>query len=487
MSNQLEIRKFNIREADWKVDGKQLSNIRRLVFIVEQQVPEDEEWDGQDEDSWHWIATDNQDLPIGTARLLPDGQIGRMAVLNEHRKLGVGAALMEQAVTKARHLGIDSVYLNAQSHALGFYERGGFIKEGEEFIEAGIPHFRMTQALSPPEDNVQRQPAVAGTLELDVKSFDTSEANWREVARTIKRIRRRIFTEQSKDYSDEDDDDLDAIHWIATNQDGHTVGVIRMTADGHLSQFGVVGGYQRRGIGTSLLELARQRARRYALKQLQIIASAAADTTAAKFLNQAGFVSEDDHHFILKIEPEDTDLMRRAEPGVAFGDDVSYRLGEDKQLILLRGESDFQNIIIEMAGQAAQNIRIYSPVLSHDLYDQPKLNAICSRLARRNKYTKIEILVFDTHRMIKNGHALLSIARKLPSSIGIKVVDPEMRQQNLEYMLIDGRGVIYRPEADKFQGTACFSNITECNRLTRHFAANWESGILDPNLRQLRI
>ena len=91
---------LNIREADWKVNGKQLSNIRRLDFIVEQQVPEQEEWDGQDEDSWHWIATDNQDLPIGTARLLPDGQIGRMAVLNEHRKFGVGAALLEQAVEK---------------------------------------------------------------------------------------------------------------------------------------------------------------------------------------------------------------------------------------------------------------------------------------------------------------------------------------------------------------------------------------------------
>ena len=76
----------------------------------------------------------------------------------------------------------------------------------------------MTQVLPPPEDNVQRQPAVAATLELDVKSFDTSEVNWREVARTIKRIRRQVLAEQSKDYIDEDNDDLNAIHWLATNQ-----------------------------------------------------------------------------------------------------------------------------------------------------------------------------------------------------------------------------------------------------------------------------
>ncbi|MBT3832063.1 MAG: hypothetical protein HOF53_11450, partial [Gammaproteobacteria bacterium] len=58
----MELRQFNTREADWRTDGNQLSNIRRLVFIVEQKVPKDEEWDGKDEDSWHWLATDTKDV-----------------------------------------------------------------------------------------------------------------------------------------------------------------------------------------------------------------------------------------------------------------------------------------------------------------------------------------------------------------------------------------------------------------------------------------
>ena len=143
----MELQKFNIREADWSVDRRQLSDVRRRVFIIEQKVPWDEEWDGHDEASWHWIATDSSDLPIGTARLLPDGQIGRMAVLSQHRKHGVGAALLERTVEKARGLGFEQVYLNAQTHALGFYERSGFQAEGDEFMEADIPHIRMTQNL----------------------------------------------------------------------------------------------------------------------------------------------------------------------------------------------------------------------------------------------------------------------------------------------------------------------------------------------------
>ncbi|MFB0933322.1 MAG: GNAT family N-acetyltransferase, partial [Pseudomonadales bacterium] len=113
MSDQLEIRSFNIREATWRSDKSSLSNLRRIVFIVEQNVPQQEEWDGLDDDAWHWLATDEQDRPIGTSRLLPSGQIGRMAVIAEYRGKNIGRALLEQAVLKAQHLGFNEVYLNA--------------------------------------------------------------------------------------------------------------------------------------------------------------------------------------------------------------------------------------------------------------------------------------------------------------------------------------------------------------------------------------
>lgn len=494
MTESLQIRQFNIREAAWETDGGQLSNIRRIVFIVEQKVPKDEEWDGKDEQSWHWLASDDKDLPIGTARLLPDGQIGRMAVLGDHRKLGVGAALLEAAVEKARHLGMSQVFLNAQSHALGFYEKLGFVAEGEEFLEAGIAHYRMTQTLEPPVDKIQRKARVDSELAISVKPFDTSEVSWEEAGKRILRMRRQVLTTELKlnKAFEHDDGDLQSLHWIAENGEGHPIGAIRMSPSGDVSRLIVLDDYRHAGIGYSLLELTIQRARRLGLPQLRLSAL----NKVEAFFEKAGFCVEGEaslEHGVLMtpmsliVEPEDDELPHLVSRGESLNEDVTYQLGVDKHLILLRSESDFRNVILEMAGQAKRTIRIYSPLLSHDLFDHAHLRDICSRLARKNRYTRVEILIFDPHRVIKNGHALLNVARKLPSSIAIRVVDPEMRQLNHEYVLVDGEGVVYRQEHDNYEGTACFYDISQCNRLARQFTASWESGILDPNLRQIRI
>ncbi len=121
--------------------------IRHAVFVVEQHVPEALEWDGIDAGCAHAIAEDAASMPIGCGRLLRDGHIGRMAVLRECRGRGVGAALLALLVALARERGNDRAILNAQTHALPFYARFGFMPEGLEFTEAGIPHRTMTLTL----------------------------------------------------------------------------------------------------------------------------------------------------------------------------------------------------------------------------------------------------------------------------------------------------------------------------------------------------
>ncbi len=124
--------------------------VREQVFVTEQKVPLELEWDEWDERSDHAVARDTNGQAIGTARLLPDGRIGRMAVLREWRRRGVGAALMEALLQKAREQSLSRVTLHAQTHAAGFYRRFGFSERGGEFWEAGIPHVEMTLELSPP-------------------------------------------------------------------------------------------------------------------------------------------------------------------------------------------------------------------------------------------------------------------------------------------------------------------------------------------------
>ncbi len=141
---------FTISILAWDAALPLARPVRELVFVTEQKVPLELEWDEWDERSDHAVARDTSGQAIGTARLLPDGRIGRMAVLREWRRRGVGAALMEALLQKAREQSLSRVTLHAQTHAAGFYRRFGFSERGGEFWEAGIPHVEMTLELSPP-------------------------------------------------------------------------------------------------------------------------------------------------------------------------------------------------------------------------------------------------------------------------------------------------------------------------------------------------
>ncbi len=110
-------------------------------------MPEALEWDADDAISTHALALDAAGLPIGTGRLLPNSYIGRMAVSAAWRRRGVGQAVLHWLVACARTRGDAVVHLHAQTHAIGFYARAGFIAHGEEFAEAGIPHRAMTLSL----------------------------------------------------------------------------------------------------------------------------------------------------------------------------------------------------------------------------------------------------------------------------------------------------------------------------------------------------
>ena len=134
---------YRIHEVGWQEAQHELKRIREAVFIVEQNVPVELEWDGLDPNARHVLAQSRGGVAMGTARLLPDGQIGRMAVLKEWRGLGVGSALLEALLQIARNRGFSQVFLNSQTRAVSFYSRRGFKVVSGEFMDAGIPHVKM--------------------------------------------------------------------------------------------------------------------------------------------------------------------------------------------------------------------------------------------------------------------------------------------------------------------------------------------------------
>lgn len=136
--------------VEWPRAGTDIRAIRETVFIHEQGVPVDLEWDGLDASCAHVLAWSESGEAIGTARLQPNGTIGRMAVLKAWRGRGVGRALLQTLLDLAVRQGLPRVTLSAQIHALGFYERAGFHVIGEPFMDAGIPHRKMVKELTMP-------------------------------------------------------------------------------------------------------------------------------------------------------------------------------------------------------------------------------------------------------------------------------------------------------------------------------------------------
>ena len=121
--------------------------MRLNVFIDEQGIDEEIEWDGLDEKAWHWLVLSPEKSGIATARLLLSGQIGRMAVEKKFRSQGIGSAILQDILKRAKELKMTHVFLHSQCHAAKFYEKFDFSSDGKRFWEAGIPHVKMYRRL----------------------------------------------------------------------------------------------------------------------------------------------------------------------------------------------------------------------------------------------------------------------------------------------------------------------------------------------------
>jgi predicted GNAT family N-acyltransferase len=151
---------YEVRVAEDPADREACFAVRKDVFVREQGVPEDIEYDAYDAAAVHVLAVREDGVPLGTGRLLYGaaaaaknggdasvGSLGRLAVTRAARGLGVGAALVRAIEDAARARGLRAVDLHAQTQALGFYERLGYEAYGPEFTDAGIPHRAMRRGL----------------------------------------------------------------------------------------------------------------------------------------------------------------------------------------------------------------------------------------------------------------------------------------------------------------------------------------------------
>ncbi len=148
---------IQIQTLSWAEASQLLLKVRTAVFVVEQGVPASIEVDEHDENSNHFLATTEDGVPVGTARLLPSGKIGRVAVLRSLRRQGIGFSLMKAAILHWQDClkKKTPLLLHAQVSSIPFYESLGFSAQGTEFDEAGIAHRKMVLSFSQESDGTE--------------------------------------------------------------------------------------------------------------------------------------------------------------------------------------------------------------------------------------------------------------------------------------------------------------------------------------------
>lgn len=138
---------YKIVEGGWEQLEKDAKYIREQVFIQEQGIVPEDEWDDFDATAVHFMVYDKEQ-PIATARLLTQHSVGRVAVLMPYRKQGIGKILMQHIIDYARNQKLPYLKLSAQTYVTAFYEALGFKVQGEVYQDCGISHIDMTLALS---------------------------------------------------------------------------------------------------------------------------------------------------------------------------------------------------------------------------------------------------------------------------------------------------------------------------------------------------
>jgi len=135
-----------LRDGDWHAMGPDAGRVREAVFVLEQGIPPEEEWDAEDATALHAVVYAGAEA-VATGRLLATPRIGRMAVRAAYRREGLGGRILEHLVARSAARGDAAVELAAQAYVIAFYERHGFRCFGPPFDDAGILHQWMRRRL----------------------------------------------------------------------------------------------------------------------------------------------------------------------------------------------------------------------------------------------------------------------------------------------------------------------------------------------------
>ncbi len=164
-----------------------------------------------------------------------------------------------------------------------------------------------------------------------------------------------------------------------------------------------------------------------------------------------------------------------------------HELGHDNRLLSLETSTDNYQMALRMLQQSRRDVAILSRHLDGRLYDTSEFIHALSQLVVQHPRCRIRLLLKDVEPLIKYGHRVIELSRRLSSMIGIRTIHSHYREYNEAYMVFDERGIIKRRYADRYEGIANFNDPVQARELITFFNEVWNISEPDPNLRRLHI
>lgn len=466
MTESFKLRGANVRRVSWRPYRSQLEALRTTVFIEEQSVPVADEWDGMDDVSTHFLAERIDGTPVGCARLMPDGQIGRLAVLQAERGQGIGRQLMEAVIEFGQRQGIGTLHLHAQLHAISLYESLGFTITGEVFWDAGIEHVPM-RLTSP--SNVSPALGTYGLGEATLLPITDQviEPSPKEFIETFG-LENSAFSE----FSDP------GAEFFIIERNETPVGGAAMTMTGDISFFSA-------DLDDDAVQLLLHaliaRAQRYGWPSLSLSPLGHRSTVIEKALEGTRYAA---HKTLIPIGQP-----KQHEGGSAdrYEAPEQWSFGLSDKNHWFTTHEQFTALVRAMLASARREVFIHSPTLLHGWASDESVLETLANLARAHRSTSVKILVWEVPTLLKNNAPLLELSRKLSSSIQIKEVDSTRRNFPGEFIVVDQMGLVVQQDPHQPLGWVNPKAIARAREKERLFQSMWSHGLHNPNLRQMHI
>ncbi len=303
------------------------------------------------------------------------------------------------------------------------------------------------------------------------KPITIIRADWRLYEKTLKALRIEVFVDEQgvREHIENDRMDFDAFHFLV--RDGQrAIGCGRLHKNGKVSRMAVCEEYRREGIGSQLLEFIHNFAKENQIIELNLTAQ----ISAQQFYERAGYEVNGELFRVADIQHVPMRLS------LSDNNPNEFRSG-------LRYPQPYGELALHLANNANRYLRIYSPLLDHEVFNIPAFANAISALSRRSRHSEIKILINDSSAIIKRGHRLLDLSRRLSSYIKIQKISSHPEITSDTFMVKDLDGVIYSPaDAERLGFYEPYSRASS-QKFIDNFDLLWEKSQPDPELRQLRI